>query len=232
MLFLLTKLKREIKIHLKIKTDYNMYKHFFKRFFDFWIALIALICISPILIVVTIWLHFANKGAGAFFFQERPGKDGKIFKVIKFKSMTDERDAKGNLLPNEKRITKVGRFVRKTSLDELPQLVNVLNGDMALIGPRPLLPEYLPYYTEREKLRHSVRPGISGWAQVNGRNAVKWDDRLEMDVYYVEHLSLAMDMKVIFTTIKNVLASKDIEVVPTGRLLSVERAEKMKNQQK
>ncbi len=231
MLFLLTKLKREIKIHLKIKTDYNMYNHFFKRFFDFWIALIALICISPILLVVTIWLHFANKGAGAFFFQERPGKDGKIFKVIKFKSMTDERDAEGNLLPNEKRITKVGRFVRKTSLDELPQLVNVLKGDMALIGPRPLLPEYLPYYTEREQLRHSVRPGISGWAQVNGRNAVKWDDRLEMDVYYVEHLSLAMDLKVIFTTIKNVLASKDIEVVPTGRLLSVERAEKMKNQQ-
>lgn len=209
-----------------------MYKHFFKRFFDFWIALIALICISPILIVVTIWLHFANKGAGAFFFQERPGKDGKIFKVIKFKSMTDERDAEGNLLPNEKRITKVGRFVRKTSLDELPQLVNVLKGDMALIGPRPLLPEYMPYYTEREQLRHSVRPGISGWAQVNGRNTVKWDDRLAMDVYYVEHLSLAMDLKVIFTTIKNVLASKDIEVVPTGRLLSVERAEKMKNQQK
>lgn len=208
-----------------------MYKHFFKRFFDFWIALIALICISPILIVVTIWLHFANKGAGAFFFQERPGKDDKIFKVIKFKSMTDERDADGNLLPNEKRITKVGRFVRKTSLDELPQLVNVLKGDMALIGPRPLLPEYLPYYTERELLRHSVRPGISGWAQVNGRNAVKWDDRLEMDVYYVEHLSLTMDLKVILTTIKNVLASKDIEVVPTGRLLSVERAEKMKNQQ-
>lgn len=209
-----------------------MYKHFLKRFFDFWIALIALICISPILIVVTIWLYFANKGAGAFFFQERPGKDGKIFKVIKFKSMTDERDTDGNLLPNEKRITKVGRFVRKTSLDELPQLVNVLKGDMALIGPRPLLPEYLPYYTEREQLRHSVRPGISGWAQVNGRNAVKWDDRLEMDVYYVEHLSLAMDLKVIFTTIKNVLASKDIEVVPTGSLLSVERAEKMKNQQK
>ena len=209
-----------------------MYKHFLKRFFDFWIALIALICISPILIVVTIWLHFANKGAGAFFFQERPGKDGKIFKVIKFKSMTDERDAEGNLLPNEKRITKVGRFVRKTSLDELPQLVNVLKGDMALIGPRPLLPEYMPYYTEREQLRHSVRPGISGWAQVNGRNTVKWDDRLAMDVYYVEHLSLAMDLKVIFTTIKNVLASKDIEVVPTGRLLSVERAEKMKNQQK
>lgn len=204
-----------------------MYKHFFKRLFDFCIALIALVCISPILIVVTIWLHFANKGAGAFFFQERPGKDGKIFKVIKFKSMTDERDAEGNLLPNEQRITKVGRFVRKTSIDELPQLFNVLKGEMALIGPRPLLPEYIPYYTEREQLRHTVRPGISGWAQVNGRNAVKWDDRLEMDVYYVEHLSLLMDLRVIFTTIKNVLVSKDIEVVPTGRLLSVERANKM-----
>lgn len=207
-----------------------MYKHFFKRFFDFWIALIALICISPVLIIVAIWLYFANKGAGAFFFQERPGKDEKIFKVIKFKSMTDERDADGNLLPNEQRITKVGRFVRKTSIDELPQLINVLKGDMALIGPRPLLPEYLPWYTKREHLRHTVRPGISGWAQVNGRNAVKWDDRLEMDVYYVEHLSLAMDLKVIITTIKNVLAGKDIEVVPTGRLLSVERAGKMKKQ--
>ncbi len=209
-----------------------MYKHFFKRAIDFFIALAALVCISPILLVIYIWLTIANKGAGAIFYQERPGKNGKIFKVIKFKSMTDERDAEGNLLPNEKRITKVGRFVRKTSLDELPQLVNVLKGDMALIGPRPLLPEYMPYYTEREQLRHSVRPGISGWAQVNGRNTVKWDDRLAMDVYYVEHLSLAMDLKVIFTTIKNVLASKDIEVVPTGRLLSVERAEKMKNQQK
>lgn len=209
-----------------------MYKHFFKRAIDFFIALAALVCISPILLVIYIWLTIANKGAGAIFYQERPGKNGKIFKVIKFKSMTDERDAEGNLLPDEKRITKVGRFVRKTSLDELPQLVNVLKGDMALIGPRPLLPEYMPYYTEREQLRHSVRPGISGWAQVNGRNTVKWDDRLAMDVYYVEHLSLAMDLKVIFTTIKNVLASKDIEVVPTGRLLSVERAEKMKNQQK
>ena len=139
--------------------------------------------------------------------------------------MTDERDADGNLLPNEKRITSVGRFIRKTSLDELPQLINVLKGDMALIGPRPLLPEYLPYYTERERLRHTVRPGISGWAQVNGRNAVKWDDRLEMDAYYVEHLGLMMDVKVILKTIKNVLVRKDIEVVPTGRLLSVERAE-------
>lgn len=202
-----------------------MYKHFFKRVIDFTIALIALLIIWPILLVVAIWLHFANKGAGAFFFQERPGKDEKIFRVMKFKSMTDEKDADGNLLPNEKRITPVGRFIRKTSLDELPQLINVLKGDMALIGPRPLLPEYLPYYTERERLRHTVRPGISGWAQVNGRNAVKWDDRLEMDAYYVEHLSLAMDMRVIFKTIKNVIVHKDIEVVPTGRLLSVERAE-------
>ena len=207
-----------------------MYRNIFKRAIDFSIVLIALLIIWPILLIVTIWLHFANKGAGAFFFQERPGKDEKIFKVIKFKSMTDERDADGNLLPNEMRITKVGRFVRKTSIDELPQLINVLKGDMALIGPRPLLPEYLPYYTERERLRHTVRPGITGWAQVNGRDAVKWDDRLEMDTYYVEHLSLGMDLKIIFTTIKNVLISKDIEVVPTGRLLSVERAKKMNKQ--
>lgn len=205
-----------------------MYKNFLKRVFDFFISLIALICISPILLVVTIWLHFANKGAGAFFFQERPGKNEKIFKVIKFKSMTDERDAEGNLLPNEKRITKVGRFIRKTSLDELPQLINVLRGDMALIGPRPLLPEYLPYYTEREKLRHTVRPGISGWAQVNGRNAVGWDKRLEYDVYYVEHLSFGMDCRVILKTIKNVLEHKDVQVVPQGTLLSIERNAKNK----
>lgn len=202
-----------------------MYKHFFKRVIDFTIAFFALLVIWPILLIVALWLHFANKGAGAFFFQERPGKDEKIFKLMKFKSMTDEKDADGNLLPNEKRITPVGRFIRKTSLDELPQLINVLKGDMALIGPRPLLPEYLPYYTERERLRHTVRPGISGWAQVNGRNAVKWDNRLEMDAYYVEHLSFAMDMRVIYRTIKNVIVRKDIEVVPTGRLLSVERAE-------
>lgn len=205
-----------------------MYKNFLKRVFDFFISLIALICISPILLVVTIWLHFANKGAGAFFFQERPGKNEKIFKVIKFKSMTDERDAEGNLLPNEKRITKVGRFIRKTSLDELPQLINVLRGDMALIGPRPLLPEYLPYYTEREKLRHTVRPGVSGWAQVNGRNAVGWDKRLEYDVYYVEHLSFGMDCRVILKTIKNVLEHKDVQVVPQGTLLSIERNAKNK----
>lgn len=193
-----------------------MYKHFFKRAIDFTIVLMALLVIWPILLVITIWLHFANKGAGAFFYQERPGKDGKIFKVIKFKSMTDERDAEGNLLPDKERITSAGRFVRKTSIDELPQLINVLKGDMALIGPRPLLPEYLPYYTEREQLRHTVRPGITGWAQVNGRNNVTWDQKLEMDVYYVEHLSLAMDVKVLFTTIKNVLLAKDVNVTHQG----------------
>ncbi|MCR6508571.1 sugar transferase [Bacteroides sp. KH569_7] len=207
-----------------------MYKHFFKRIIDFCIAFVALSVLLLPLVLIALWLHFANKGAGVFFFQERPGKNGKIFKVIKFKSMTDECDADGNLLPNEMRITKVGRFVRKTSIDELPQLINVLKGDMSLIGPRPLLLEYLPYYTEHERLRHTVRPGITGWAQVNGRNAVKWDDRLEMDAYYVEHFSLGMDLKIIFKTIKNVLISKDIEVVPTGRLLSVERAEKMNKQ--
>ena len=189
-----------------------MYKHFFKRFFDFWISLIALICISPILLVVTIWLHFANKGAGAFFFQERPGKGGKIFKVVKYKTMTDERDEKGDLLPDADRLTKVGRFVRSTSIDELPQLFNVLKGDMALIGPRPLLVRYLPYYTEREQLRHTVRPGISGWAQVHGRNTAKWDERLEMDAYYAEHVSLCLDLNVIAITIKNVLMRKDISV--------------------
>lgn len=205
-----------------------MYKNFFKRVIDFTIVFMALLVIWPILLVITIWLHFANKGAGAFFFQERPGKDGKIFKVIKFKSMTDERDAEGNLLPDVQRLTKVGAFVRKTSIDELPQLINVLKGDMALIGPRPLLPEYLPYYTEREQLRHTVRPGITGWAQVNGRNNVTWDQKLELDAYYVEHLSLAMDVKVLFTTIKNVLGGKDVVVVPSTKAgkLNVERADK------
>lgn len=207
-----------------------MYKHFFKRVIDFTIVLVALLIIWPVLLVITIWLHFANKGAGAFFFQERPGKDGKIFKVIKFKSMTDERDADGNLLPDAQRLTKVGSFVRKTSIDELPQLINVLKGDMALIGPRPLLPEYLPYYTEREQLRHTVRPGITGWAQVNGRNNVTWDQKLEYDAFYVEHLSLCMDIKVLFTTIKNVLGRKDVVVVPSTKAgkLNVERADRIK----
>lgn len=178
------------------------------------IALVALVCISPVLAVVTIWLHFANKGAGAFFLQERPGLHGKIFKIIKYKTMTDERDAKGNLLPDKDRITAVGKFVRKTSIDELPQLINVLKGDMALIGPRPLLPEYLPYYTERERLRHTVRPGISGWAQVNGRNHVLWEERFEYDAYYAEHLSFAMDIRIIIMTFKKVIQRKDIEASP------------------
>ena len=205
-----------------------MYKHFFKRLLDILISGIALLCIGWFLILVAIFLHFANKGAGAFFFQERPGKNERIFKVIKFKSMTDERDADGNLLPDKDRITAVGKFVRKTSIDELPQLINVLKGDMALIGPRPLLPEYLPYYTERERLRHTVRPGISGWAQVNGRNNCTWDEKLEYDAYYVEHLSLWMDIKVLLTTIKNVLGGKDVNVVPSAvkgaGKLNVERA--------
>lgn len=178
------------------------------------IALVALVCISPVLAVVTIWLHFANKGAGAFFLQERPGLHGKIFKIIKYKTMTDERDAEGNLLPDKDRITAVGKFVRKTSIDELPQLINVLKGDMALIGPRPLLPEYLPFYTERERLRHTVRPGISGWAQVNGRNHVLWEERFEYDAYYAEHLSFAMDIRIIIMTFKKVIQRKDIEASP------------------
>ena len=187
-----------------------MYIHFFKRFFDFCISLVALIIISPILLVITIWLHFANKGAGAFFFQERPGKDGKIFKVIKFKTMTDERDAEGNLLPDAQRLTKVGKFVRSTSIDELPQLINVLKGDMALIGPRPLLPQYLPLYSPEQARRHEVRPGISGWAQCHGRNAISWTEKFKLDVWYVDHCTLWIDIQVIFITIKNVLLRKDI----------------------
>lgn len=188
----------------------NIYKHYFKRFFDFWISLIALICISPILLVVTIWLHIANKGAGAFFTQDRPGKEGKIFKVIKYKTMTDERDADGNLLPDEVRLTKVGKFVRSTSIDELPQLFNVLKGDMALIGPRPLLVQYLPLYSKEQARRHEVRPGISGWAQCHGRNAISWTEKFKLDVWYVDHCTLWTDLKVIFITIKNVLMRKDI----------------------
>ena len=182
-----------------------MYKHFFKRFFDFWIALLALICLSPLLLVVTLWLHFANKGAGAFFLQERPGKDGRIFKIVKFKTMTDERDAQGQLLSDEARLTRVGRFVRSISIDELPQLVNVLKGDMALIGPRPLLPKYLPLYSEEQMRRHAVRPGISGWAQCHGRNAISWTEKFKLDVWYVDHLSLWVDIKIIYLTTLKVL---------------------------
>lgn len=219
-----------------------MYKHFFKRFLDFWISLIALIIISPMLLVITIWLHFANKGAGAaspstpspkgegtasggkigwlrrflapvVFLQDRPGKDGKIFKVIKFKTMTDERDAKGNLLPDAERLTNVGKFVRSTSIDELPQLINVLKGDMALIGPRPLLVQYLPLYSPEQARRHEVRPGISGWAQCHGRNAISWTEKFKLDVWYVDHVSLITDLKVIFITIKKVLFKEDINQV-------------------
>lgn len=187
-----------------------MYKRFFKRFLDFLIALIALICLSPVLLVVTIWLHFANKGAGAFFLQERPGKDAKIFKIIKFKTMTDEKDENGNLLPNDKRITKIGRFLRSTSIDELPQLFNVLKGDMALIGPRPLLVQYLPLYSQEQMRRHEVRPGITGWAQCHGRNAITWTEKFRLDVWYVDHCTFKTDLIVIYTTIAKVLQRADI----------------------
>lgn len=189
-----------------------MYQHCFKRIIDFSIALVALLVIWPFLVVIYIWLTIANKGAGAFFLQERPGLHGKIFKIIKYKTMTDERDAEGNLLPDKDRLTKVGKFVRSTSIDELPQLINVLKGDMALVGPRPLLPEYLPYYTEEENHRHDVRPGISGWAQVNGRNNVLWNEKLAMDIWYVNHVSLKIDIHVIIKTIKSVILRESVEV--------------------
>ena len=178
-----------------------MYKHFFKRVLDILISGIALLCIGWFFILVAIFLHFANKGAGAFFFQERPGKDEKIFKVIKFKTMTDERDAEGNLLPDAQRLTKVGKFVRSTSIDELPQLINVFKGDMSLIGPRPLLVKYLPLYNDEQHRRHEVRPGISGWAQCHGRNAISWTEKFKLDVWYVDHCTLWTDIKVIWITI-------------------------------
>lgn len=187
-----------------------MYKHGLKRVIDFILVFIVLVVIWPILLLITIWLHFANKGAGAFFTQERPGKDGKIFRVIKFKSMTDERDAEGNLLPDAQRLTKVGRFVRSTSIDELPQLINVLKGDMALIGPRPLLPQYLSLYSKEQARRHEVCPGITGWAQVNGRNAISWTRKFELDVWYVDHCSFKLDVKIFFLTIKKVFMKDSI----------------------
>ena len=187
-----------------------MYRHFFKRFLDFWISLLVLIIISPILLLVTIWLHFANKGAGALFFQERPGKDGKIFKVIKFKTMTDETDERGNLLSDEARLTKAGKFVRSTSLDELPQLISVLKGDMALIGPRPLTVDYLWVFGDFQRRRHEVRPGISGWAQVHGRNHCKLSKKFEYDVWYVDHCTFLTDLKIVWLTIVNVLKRSDI----------------------
>jgi len=187
-----------------------MYKNFFKRLIDFVIVLTALLIIWPILLVIYIWLTIANKGAGAVFYQERPGKDGKIFKVMKFKSMTDERDVNGKLLPDAQRLTKVGKFVRSTSIDELPQLINVLKGDMSLIGPRPLLVQYLPLYDDTQARRHEVRPGITGWAQVNGRNLCKLSKKFEYDVWYVDHCTLVTDIKIIWMTVMNVLKRSDI----------------------
>lgn len=187
-----------------------MYKCFFKRLIDFIIALCTLAFIWPILLLITIWLHFANKGAGAFFTQERPGKDGRIFRLIKFKSMTDERDTEGKLLPDAKRLTHVGKFVRATSIDELPQLINVLKGDMALIGPRPLLPQYLSLYSKEQARRHEVRPGITGWAQVNGRNAISWTKKFELDVWYVDHCSLLLDLRIIVLTVKKVFVKEGV----------------------
>lgn len=199
------------------------YRDFFKRAIDIVASGSALLVLSVPLAAVTVWLHFANRGAGAFFLQERPGRGGKIFRICKFKSMTDERDANGELLPDEKRLTKVGAFIRKTSIDELPQLWNVFKGDMSLIGPRPLLERYLPWYTEREQMRHWVRPGVTGLAQVNGRNHLSWDEKLEYDARYVETLSFVNDCKILMTTIKNVFARKDIEVAPKGVFLDDER---------
>lgn len=189
-----------------------MYRRYFKRPIDILVSGTALLCLSPILLAVAVWLHFANKGAGAFFTQERPGKDGRIFNVVKFKTMTDERDLEERLLPDADRLTKVGRFVRSTSLDELPQLWNVLKGDMSLIGPRPLLPRYIPYYTETELHRHDVRPGITGWAQCHGRNNVSWDEKLAMDVWYVGNISFKTDLNIIITTILAVIKREAVEV--------------------
>ena len=187
-----------------------MYKHFFKRLIDFMISLCALIVLSPILVVITIWIYLTSNSAGAFFCQERPGKNGVIFKIIKFKTMTDEKDTNGNLLPNEKRLTKVGKFVRSISIDELPQLINVLRGDMSLVGPRPLLVQYLPLYNKRQARRHEVRPGITGWAQVNGRNAISWQQKFEYDLWYVDHACLWLDIRIIFLTLKKVFIREGI----------------------
>lgn len=188
----------------------NLYRRFFKRFLDFWISLFVLLCLSPLLLIVIILLYIANKGAGIFFLQERPGKDEKIFKVIKFKTMNDERDANGDLLPDADRLTRVGQFVRSASIDELPQLINVLKGDMSLVGPRPLLPQYLPLYSMEQSRRHEIRPGITGWAQCHGRNAISWTEKFKLDVWYVDHVSLWTDLKVILITIRKVLYRADI----------------------
>lgn len=200
-----------------------MYKNCFKRIIDFLVALIGLLLIWPLLLIVTLWLHFSNKGGGVFFIQKRPGKNEKHFGIIKFKTMTDERDSDGNLLPDYLRLTKIGKFIRSTSIDELPQLINVLKGDMSLIGPRPLLERYLPYYTNRERLRHTVRPGITGWAQVNGRNLISWDKKLECDAYYAENVSLWLDMKILFLTVRKVIKREGAIADKRENYLDVER---------
>lgn len=196
-----------------------MYRHFFKRFFDFSLALLGLIIISPLFLLLWIWLSIANKGAGAFFVQERPGKDEKIFKVIKFKTMNDRRDENGNLLPDSERLTTIGRWIRSLSLDEIPQLINVLKGDMSLIGPRPLLVQYLPLYDEVQRRRHEVRPGMTGWAQVNGRNAISWQEKFEYDVWYVDHVSLSLDIKILLKTVEKVFKREGIN---TGTHVTME----------
>lgn len=193
-----------------------MYRYFFKRFLDFWIALVALVCLSPLLLIVIVWLYFCNKGAGVFFVQDRPGKNEKIFKILKFKTMTDERDASGKLLPDVQRLTKVGRFLRSTSIDELPQLINILKGDMALIGPRPLSVKYIPYYTEEEHHRHDVRPGITGLAQVNGRKSLTWEQKFAYDLEYVNKLSFCLDVKIFFKTIVKIIKRSDVKADSVG----------------
>ena len=196
-----------------------MYRHFFKRLIDFSLALLGLIIISPLFLLLWIWLYIANKGAGAFFVQERPGKDEKIFKVIKFKTMNDKRDENGNLLPDSERLTTIGRWIRSLSLDEIPQLINVLKGDMSLVGPRPLLVQYLPLYDEMQRRRHEVRPGMTGWAQVNGRNAISWQEKFEYDVWYVDHVSLFLDIKILLKTVEKVFKREGIN---TGTHVTME----------
>ena len=187
-----------------------MYRNFFKRFLDIILSFLALVCLSWLILIFIVLLHFANKGAGVFFLQPRPGKDARIFKVIKFKTMTDEKDSSGNLLPDGKRLTRIGKFVRSTSIDELPQLINVIKGDMSLIGPRPLLVQYLPLYSPEQARRHEVRPGITGWAQCHGRNAISWTEKFKLDVWYVDHCSFATDLKIVFITAQKVILRKDI----------------------
>lgn len=190
-----------------------MYSLFFKRLIDFFFSFIVLIILSPLFLVIIIWLHFSNNGAGVFFLQDRPGEKDRIFKVIKFKTMTDEKDECGNLLPDEKRLIKIGKFLRSYSIDELPQLINVLKGDMALIGPRPLLVQYIPLYSKEQARRHDIRPGMTGWAQVNGRNAISWNKKFELDVWYVDHCSFLLDMKIFFMTIKKVFVRESVNEV-------------------